>query len=138
MLIKTQAIAELQENESKSFKAKITMVTIPSTKIFEASDVLTILCIFSEIVISHKITNNSKIIGIYPMIIFLILSLCLILSFKNSLKIKKTKSVLFMTNLVFTIYAINLLILVLIYFLLFSVIIFTNFAWKMTKKEKRY
>lgn len=138
MLIKTQAIAELQENEFKSFRAKITMVTIPSTKIFEASDVLTILCIFSEIVISHKITNNSKIIGIYPMIIFLILSLCLILSFKNSLKIKKTKSVLFMTNLVFTIYAINLLILVLIYFLLFSVIIFTNFAWKMTKKEKRY
>ena len=122
MLIKTQAIAELQENEFKSFRAKITMVTIPSTKIFEASDVLTILCIFSEIAISHKITNNSKIIGIYSMTIFLILSLFIILSFKNSLKIKNTKSVFFMTDLVFTIYAVNLLRLVLIYFLFFQLL----------------
>ena len=66
MLIKTQAIAELQENEFKSFKAKITMVTIPSTKIFEASDVLTILCNFSETAISPKAIIKSKIIGIYP------------------------------------------------------------------------
>ena len=41
MLMKIVAIAELQENELKSFKAKITIVTIPSIKIFETLDVFT-------------------------------------------------------------------------------------------------
>lgn len=66
MLMKTVAIAELQENELKSFKAKITIAVMPSIKIFETSDVFTSLCNFSEATISTKTINKSKIIGMYP------------------------------------------------------------------------